>query len=424
MKKKQIQKRLAAITERVKALAAGTEQSDAGELTRLEAEFETLSAQLDSLSDDAGDVLARMNASDVPGPRITGGTLASDGTKTGGFASLGEMAAAIAVSDRARNPQHLDKRLMALSGNNTQVGKEGGYLVPPQFASELLRLMQGDGSLAARCRPLTSSGGDYEQPVDVDEPWSSSGIQVGYWPELSTKTPGKAAVELLEMKTEEAGALVKASNRVLRDAAALESLILSQVPERLRSFVNGEILRGDGVGRHFHGLLTSNPAKFTVSATGGQGAGTITWKNVRDMRARIPSWLRGSYVWLVHPEAVVALDGLVDDNDNALFIPAGGLSDAPYDQLYGRPIIESEDCSALGTEGDIIAVSLSEYGYLTRAGMGMQVEQSIHMYFDQNASAFRFVTEVGGGPLWPRQGARKQGAGKFSPYVTLSGSRS
>jgi len=107
-----------------------------------------------------------------------------------------------------------------------------------------------------------------------------------------------------------------------------------------------------------------------------------------------------------------------------VYLPPGGLLDKPFGTLLGRPVMVSEDCAALGTEGDIILWDPKEYLLATKTGpTAMRTDVSMHVYFEQDLSAMRFVQRIGGQPWWTAAFSRKNGSSKSSPIVTLSGSR-
>jgi HK97 family phage major capsid protein len=81
------------------------------------------------------------------------------------------------------------------------------------------------------------------------------------------------------------------------------------------------------------------------------------------------------------------------------YLPPGGLSASPYGTLLGRPVIPTEACPALGDKGDIIFGDLGNYQTVIKAG-GIRSDVSIHIWFDYDITAFRFVLRVGGQPLW------------------------
>jgi HK97 family phage major capsid protein len=65
----------------------------------------------------------------------------------------------------------------------------------------------------------------------------------------------------------------------------------------------------------------------------------------------------------------------------------------------GRPIIPNESAPALGDAGDLTLVDFSKYLSVVKAG-GIRSDVSIHLWFDYDVTAFRFVIRVGGQPWW------------------------
>jgi HK97 family phage major capsid protein len=103
----------------------------------------------------------------------------------------------------------------------------------------------------------------------------------------------------------------------------------------------------------------------------------------------------------------------------ALYLPPNGLAtSSTYGTLLGRPIVVTEACQTVGTEGDIILADLSKYLTVTKAG-GVKSDVSMHLWFDQNTTAFRFVMRVNGQPWLSAAIARKNGSNTLSHFVTL-----
>jgi HK97 family phage major capsid protein len=63
-------------------------------------------------------------------------------------------------------------------------------------------------------------------------------------------------------------------------------------------------------------------------------------------------------------------------------------------------------------------VDLSQYMSVVKAG-GIRQDVSIHLFFDYDITAFRFVLRVGGQPWWNAPITRQNGLSR-SPFVTLA----
>ena len=100
-------------------------------------------------------------------------------------------------------------------------------------------------------------------------------------------------------------------------------------------------------------------------------------------------------------------------------VPEGGLRYDPTNgTLMGRPIIATEACQTIGTVGDIILAYLPGYFAPYKAG-GVRSDMSMHLWFDQGVTAFRWTFRVGGQPWLSAAIARKNGSNTLSHFVAL-----
>jgi HK97 family phage major capsid protein len=132
-----------------------------------------------------------------------------------------------------------------------------------------------------------------------------------------------------------------------------------------------------------------------------------------------------NYVWLINQNIEPQLYTMavaVGTGGIPVYMPAGGLSSAPYGTLMGRPVIPSEFCATLGTAGDIILADLSQYIVIDKGGM--QSASSIHVNFTTDETAFRFVYRIDGQPLWKTYLTPYKGSTSYqSPFVVLPSTR-
>src|SRR5690606_6300019 len=103
-------------------------------------------------------------------------------------------------------------------------------------------------------------------------------------------------------------------------------------------------------------------------------------------------------VWITSQDAELPLQTMTftpsGGNSIPVYMPAGGISGQPYSTLFGRPIIVSEAAGALGDVGDIILADMSQYLAATKSA-GPKVDVSIHLWFDYDVTAYRFVFRLG-----------------------------
>ena len=131
---------------------------------------------------------------------------------------------------------------------------------------------------------------------------------------------------------------------------------------------------------------------------------------------------RPNSVWLINQDIEPDLHTMsiaVGTGGIPVYMPANGLSQQPYGTLYGRPVLPIWQCQTLGTAGDIILADMSQY-LLAEKG-GIQSASSIHVKFQYDETAFRFVMRLDGQPWWNSALTPfKGGATKtLSPFVVL-----
>ena len=325
-----------------------------------------------------------------------------------------------AVANAELQPYNIDQRLLPFkaTGLNEAIPSQGGFLVPQDIASGIFQRMYPVGSLINLIAPRNVSGNGLTINA-VDETSRADGSRYGgiqgYWlNEAGTKTASKPAFNQIELKLKKVAALVYATDELLEDAAALESWITTYVPEELRFKVEDAFVNGDGVGKPL-GFLNSTAL---VSAT-RTDASEIDANDIARMWAR--RWVGArDYVWLCNPDIMPQLWAMTT-GQMPVYLPPGGLADSPYGRLIGRPVIETEYNPTLGTLGDLVLFSPSQYVAIQK-GSGVQSASSIHVNFTSDETVFRFVFRVDGQPMWDSALTPFQGSNTVSPYVALASS--
>jgi HK97 family phage major capsid protein len=351
--------------------------------------------------------------------------------KNGGFHSLGEMA--FHVRRSALNGGSVDPRLERLAaattyGNETS-GTDGGFAVPPDFRNTIMETVMGGDTLVGRCDQIRTSSNNFSCPADETTPWQTSGGIQAYWDgEASTMTQTKPSLQDRTVKLNRITALVAMTDELLEDAPALDSYLRRKAPQKIAHKVDDAILHGTGNGMPLG--IAASPSIVSVTKESSQIADSLIANNIIKMYNRMYAPSRSTAVWLINPELEpwmmkLSLAGLDNDGNTVsgwgsqLYFPPGGLSGSPYGVLLGRPVIPHQACKTAGDVGDIFFADFSQYMLLLKAGANPRVDTSMHLWFDQNATAFRFVLRVGGMPWWSTTMAAANGSATYSPFVTL-----
>lgn len=341
-------------------------------------------------------------------------------TDTGkwGFRSPGEFIVAVfRASARGASP---DPRLIAnapTTYGQEGVGADGGFAVPPDFRATIIKKVAGEESLLSMTDQQTTSSNNITFPVDETEPWGTSGVRVYWESEGGQKTQSKPRLAESTVKANKLIALVPMTDELLDDAPAMTSWLNTKVPEHIDYAVNAAIIRGSGVGQPL-GILNS-AGLLTVAAESGQAADTLRFENIVNLYTRMPASSKRRAVWLMNEDNEAQLMKMQFPGTGTavpVYLPPGGLSAAPYGTLMGRPVIPMEAMSALGDVGDIVFADMSKYMTLVKGGLKQDI--SIHLWFDYDITAFRFVLRVGGKPWFNSVITRANGLSR-SFFVTL-----
>lgn len=341
------------------------------------------------------------------------------------FANLGEFAMA-ARSAALKMESDGTKKLMnaVTTYGNEGAGADGGYLVPPEFSQAIWQKVEAEENLMSRCTEYTPSGNSMSVPKDETTPWGTAGIRAYWEAEAAAATASKASFELSMLRLHKLFALVPASEELLEDAKGYESYLMAKVPGIMSHKINTAIISGSGAGQPL-GVLNS-PSLISVAKETSQPADSLWLANINKMWSRMYSPWRRNAVWLINQDAEPALEqmgyspsGVVPTAASApVYMPPGGVSEAPYGRLKGRPVIPLQACKTVGDQGDLILVDFKQY-ILLRKAAGMKTDTSIHLYFDQAVTAFRFIFRINGQPAWSAAISPENGSNTLSWAVTL-----
>jgi len=370
----------------------------------------------------------RVHASlEAPPPPVTVGkkiARVENADRKDRFSSLGEQL--IAVVNAGRSGGSVDPRLFnaAASGMNETVGSEGGFLVQQDFVPELMMATEAVAILAPKCRlqPISSNANSIKIN-GVDETNRATGSRQGgivFYPadEAEEATKSKPKLRKIELNLHKHIGLCYLTEELLADAPALEGYLRAMFPSEAAFMIDDLIFRGTGAGQAL-GILNSG-SLVTQDKETAQKADTIVAENVIKMSSRIfaSSYLNSN--WYINQMCIPQLMTMsiaVGTGGQLVYVPAGGISNAPYGTLLGRPVIPIEQASALGDVGDILLADLK--GYILAQKGGIRTETSIHVRFLQDEQVMKFVLRIDGQPLRATPLTPYKGTPTLSHFVAL-----
>jgi HK97 family phage major capsid protein len=426
----------AADTLRANIAAEGREPNDAerGQVDALISRFDALSAdiereeQLDRMRQTLTQVQARRSAPNpvehadpVAAPRAT----VPAQPRTALFRSFGEFASAVHAAAGGRT----DPRLHALAPTNAAgdvITSTDGFPIPPDMRAELVRGLEQQDSIAARCRRLDTGSNEIKMPAYESLPGDAGALQAEWVGEAKSIVEQKTQAGEFRLPLHSLKVLVRVSEESLADAALLNSFLTTEVPRVMAWKLDNAIINGTGAGQPL-GILRA-PALIAAAKVSGQAADTFVFQNVVDMWVRMHYSTRANAVWVMSQDVEPQLLAMAFEVKNAgatvgghsVYLPLGAVAERPYGTLFGRPVIFQDHMPKLGDVGDVLITDFSHYALAYRTP-GVNIATSMHFKFDSEEMAFRFTMRVGGMPTVSRARPLPNNSSfTTSPFVTIA----
>lgn len=344
------------------------------------------------------------------------------------FADSGEYFHTIWRGNSARESAEVTDKLAQLRNFSSDIPSDGGFLIPEQLRSELLKVALETAIVRSLARVIPMNTLRVPIPsIDSTSNVSSvyGGIS-GFWTEEAGQLKGsKPRFGRVVLDAKKLTAYTEVPSELLSDSLISLTMFIDQMfPEALAFFEDIAFLTGNGVGMPL-GALNGNAAVTVARAT----AGAIGFEDVLAMYARmLPQSMRRA-VWVASIDTFPQLASMrivqqnVAGTENvgvaspAVWLNNGQVIGAPPMSLMGRPVIFTEKTPQMGSAGDL---SLIDFGfYLIGDRQAMQARQSDEFKFDTDEVAFRIIERVDGRPWLQSAITPHNGSAALSPIVKL-----
>lgn len=342
-----------------------------------------------------------------------------------GFRSLAEFAVLTKAAAGGHATTDQMHRLYR-AGAPTNVMQESGgvsgegFLVPPQFRQDIFEIVFNDEGILAAMNPEPTDASSVEFNGDETTPWGSTGVQAKWRAEITQMTATPAITAPRISKLHELFAFVTADNELLGDAARLNDRLTRKAGMAIRWRAEEALVNGDGVGKPLGIAAAQNKSLIVVAKDSGQATATLTINNITNMFSRLLDDT-GAF-WLIHKTVAPALLALSNSNGFPLFIPMNqGLTGKPGGTLLGYPVKWSTHANTFSSQGDVILCGPSGYYANVKSGgdMGMKFDMSLHLFFDYNLAAFRWIFRLGGQPFLSAAVSPAKGSTTLSHCLAL-----
>jgi HK97 family phage major capsid protein len=307
------------------------------------------------------------------------------------------------------------------TGMETIDPEYGGVLVPPEFISQLLQYPVPDAAaIFARVVNIPMARQTVDIPVELGYDQSGGLVAGGitwYWgDELGTLQSTRPKFGKISLKLKKTGAMLYASPEVLEDSAiSLQPFFTRKFAESLQMNLAQAFMYGNGIDKP-QGILNA-PCKIAATTSTSHGD-VFLYDDAINMfkRAMNP----GSCIWMANIGLLpyLAKMNLVVGLAGAPVFMFNATQGFPA-TLFGLPLIWTDYCKAPATEGDIVLVDWGQYMVGRKTGDAVRFDLSIHLKFDVDQIAFRWITRIDGQCWLPSALTPLYGETR-SPVITLA----
>lgn len=305
-------------------------------------------------------------------------------------------------------------------GGNVGVGTDGGFAVQTDIAGAMMESAATSGEILSRVDSYqVSDGSNSVKWVDIAETDVSESVFGGvrvYWAsEAATVAASQPKLREQELKLEKLMGFAYSTYELDADSSFVNGVYTRAFELAIRRSLEAAIVSGDGVGKPI-GFINGG-SYIAIPKETGQVAATVKWENISKMYHRVMD--KSKAIWLVHPDAHEQLDFLefpVGTGGVPVYLPA--TQTGSVDTMRAKAVVDSDQCSALGTVGDFNFVDLSQYMLAYKGGV--DAETSIHVQFLTAENCFRFIFRANGMPKKNTSLTIKNSTKKRSPFIGLA----
>ncbi len=372
----------------------------------LQSEITELKGQYAAVNDGLQKLLKLME--EAPGVRKAGYYTVDGGTADPEVKSFGDFLLSI--------QRHDTKRLSGVYKASTLVedaGETGGYLVPTEYRSELLRVAAASSPIVGMCRtiPVSTDAGEwpaldqYVAPTaGVGDTAFAGGVTAAVTAEAGLLTETNPTFEMIKWRVNKIGGFTYVSNELINDSPqSIEALLTGLFGVAVAAKREYFVLRGNGVGVPL-GILNAGCAVGISPDTNNY----FGYADAFEMASRFKP-VGGQGRWLMHqsvyPDIAVWEIGTAGAG-------VGRLADVGY----GEPIF-TEHLPQANSSGCVILADMS--GYLLFERSGLSIAYSEHAAFTYDKGTWRFTERLDGQPWMKSYITLADPTGSFtvSPFV-------
>ncbi|HTV69799.1 MAG TPA: phage major capsid protein [Rhizobiaceae bacterium] len=417
------------IVDQMKAILDLSEKEDRDLTAEEQTKYDDLKAQRDKLDErikrleDLESSTASLNRIIPAASRQAGIERAGGPEAAKEFESLGEFMYSVRFRQSDQRLQFVEHNPAALDPETGQLRAEfrmdndtsGGFMVPQQFRSTILRVQPQDALVRPRASVIPA-GSPPDAGITIpalDQSGTAPGNVFGgmtfAWIEEGGEKPGTDAdLRGVTLTPHEIAGTVEVTDKLLRNWQAASTFIEGLMRGGVNAAEDYAFLRGTGVTQPL-GALNAPATKWINRAVANQVSYVDLVKMVAVLLMR-----GGTPVWSMSQSVLPQIAQMVDPEGH--YIWQANARDGFAGNLLGYPVRWNNRAPALGTKGDVMIADWTYY--LIKDGSGPFVAASEHVKFTSNRTVIKIFWNVDGAP-WRHAPFKEENGYEVSPFVGL-----
>lgn len=282
------------------------------------------------------------------------------------------------------------------------VGSEGGFIVlPEQTVGALIKALDDEVLIRAWATKFTvpsaaSLGAPSLDADPADSDWTG---------ELLTGNEDSAmAFGKRELSPNPLAKRIKVSNKLLRMAGSVETLVMSRLAYKFGVSEEKAFLTGNGAKKPL-GLFTASDDGVPTSRDVLTGSATdFTMDGLISAKYSLKAGYQNKARWLFHRDGVAKIAKLKDTTNNYLWQPSK--KEGEPDRLLGLPVFQSEFVPNTFTTGQYVGMLADFSHYWIVDALDTQIQRLVELYAETNQTGFIGRKETDGMPVLAEAFAR------------------
>jgi HK97 family phage major capsid protein len=274
---------------------------------------------------------------------------------------------------------------------------QGGYLVPPEIAAELILAVREESFALRECTvfPMSSN--------ETDFPAEDALVSAAFVDEAAAASASNPTFKQIQIKAKKAMALTAGiSFELLQDSIiSFVNILTDQMTYALAQLIDNSVINGiSGNTADFKGLLVPSTAIQAITLAAGKYYQDLGYDNLSDAITLLPNGARARAKFAFSRYAIGLIRKIKDTTGQPIF--ANAISGEP-NTVLGMPYLLTESvpgAADAATASKIFTVlgNFKDY-YIGMRDDTMALELDPYTQFDKAMIRTRMIMRVGGNPI-------------------------